>query len=114
MARTIDHAGKTISIHVGRSNKSNFVNHKGNKELETALNRIFDTQNYGYLSQIPKGSETIAKLEANPNTVISSKRTGEDLNAAQWKAKLQKEQDNIIMMKQAMATLSKCALKNVA
>lgn len=112
--RTIDHAGKTISMHVGRSNKSNFVNHKGNKELETALNRIFDTNNYGYLSQIPKGHETIAKLEANPNTVISSKRTGEDLNAAQWKAKLQKEQDNIVMMKQAMATLSKCALKNVA
>lgn len=114
LARTIDHAGKTISIHVGQSNKSDFVNHKGNKELETALNRIFDTQNYGYLSQIPKGHETIAKLEANPNTVISSKRTGEALNAAQWKAKLQKEQDNIVMMKQAMVTLSKCALKNVA
>ncbi|MGR3979029.1 hypothetical protein FW754_15460 [Acinetobacter sp. 1207_04] len=113
LSRTIDGAGKTSNIHVGRLNKSDFVNDKGNKELDTALNRIFDTNNYGYLSQIPKGHEAIAKLEANPNTVISSKRTGEDLNAAQWKAKLQREQDNITMMTQAMSTLAKCALKNV-
>lgn len=114
LARTVNHAGKTDFIHVGRLNKSDFVNHKGNKELETALNRIFDTNNYGYLSQIPKGQETIAKLEANPDLVISSKKTGEDLTSAQWKDKLQREQDNITMMAKAMSTLAKCALTKAA
>ena len=114
LARTIDHAGKTISIHVGRSNRSDFVNHKGNKELETALNRIFDTNNYGYLTQIPKGAEAIAKLDANPNLVISSKRTGEDFTAEQWKHNLQREQDNIQTLSKAMLTLAKCALKQAA
>lgn len=114
LSRTVNHAGQTDFIHVGRSNKSDFVNHKGNKELETALNRIFDTNNYGYLSQIPKGHETIAKLEANPDLVISSKKTGEDLTAAQWKDKLQREQDNITMMAKAMSTLAKCALSKAA
>jgi len=114
LSRVVNHAGKTDFIHVGRSNKSDFVNHKGNKELETALNRIFDTNNYGYLSQIPKGHETIAKLEANPDLVISSKKTGEDLTAAQWKDKLQREQDNITMMAKAMSMLAKCALSKAA
>ena len=112
--RTIDSAGKTNFIHVGRSNKSDFVNHKGNKQLETALNRIFDHNNYGYLSQIPKGHEAIAKLEADPNLVISSKKTGEDLTAQQWKDKLIREQDNITMLSKAMLTLSKCALKQAS
>lgn len=114
LRRTEDRSGKTISIHVGRTNKSNFKDHKGNKELETALNRIFDTNNYGYLSQIPKGTEAIAKLESNPNLVISSKRTGEDFTAEQWKQKLQNEQDNIITMKQVMKTLATCALKQAS
>lgn len=38
--RTIDDAHQTKSILVARSNKTNFVDHKGNKELETALDRI--------------------------------------------------------------------------
>jgi len=112
--RTMDSTGKTDFIHVGASGKSNFVNHKGNKQLETALNRVFDNNNYGYLSQIPKGHETIAKLEADPNLVISSKKTGEDLTAQQWKDKLIREQDNITMLNKAMLTLAKCALKQVA
>ena len=110
--RTIDDAHKTNSIHVGRLNKSDFVNHKGNKELETALDRIFDEgRAFGYLSQIPKGQQTIDKLIANPDLVISSKKTGEDLTATQWKEKLIREQDNITMMAKAMSTLAKCALK---
>lgn len=113
--RTVDDAHQTKSIHVGRSNKSNFVDHKGNKELETALDRIFDEgRAFGYLSQIPKGQQTINKLIANPDLVISSKKTGEDLTAAQWKDKLIREQDNIQMMAKAMSTLAKCALKQAA
>jgi len=113
--RTVDDAHQTKSIHVGRSNKSNFVDHKGNKELETALDRIFDEgRAFGYLSQIPKGKQTIDKLIANPDLVISSKKTGEDLTAAQWKDKLIREQDNIQMMAKAMSTLAKCALKQAA
>lgn len=113
--RTVDDAHQTNSIHVGRSNKSNFVDHKGNKELETALDRIFDEgRAFGYLSQIPKGQQTIDKLIANPDLVISSKKTGEDLTAAQWKDKLIREQDNIQMMAKAMSTLAKCALKQAA
>lgn len=113
--RRVDDAHQTKSIHVGRSNKSNFVDHKGNKELETALDRIFDEgRAFGYLSQIPKGQQTIDKLIANPDLVISSKKTGEDLTAAQWKDKLIREQDNIQMMAKAMSTLAKCALKQAA
>lgn len=113
--RTVNDAHQTNSIHVGRSNKSNFVDHKGNKELETALDRIFDEgRAFGYLSQIPKGQQTIDKLVANPDLVISSKKTGEDLTAAQWKDKLIREQDNIQMMAKAMSTLAKCALKQAA
>ena len=113
--RTIDDAHKTNSIHVGRLNKSDFVNHKGNKELETALDRIFDEgRAFGYLSQIPKGQQTIDKLIANPDLVISSKKTGEDLTATQWKEKLIREQDNITMMAKAMSTLAKCALKQAS
>ena len=82
------------------------------KELETALDRIFDEgRAFGYLSQIPKGQQTIDKLIANPDLVISSKKTGEDLTATQWKEKLIREQDNITMMAKAMSTLAKCALK---
>ncbi|MBF9262297.1 hypothetical protein I0P11_14385 [Acinetobacter baumannii] len=113
--RTVDDAHQTNSIHVGRSNKSNFVDHKGNKELETALDRIFDEgRAFGYLSQIPKGQQTIDKLIANPDLVISSKKTGEDLTAQQWQQKLQKEQDNIQLLAKSMATLAKCALKQAA
>lgn len=112
LSRVVNHAGKTDFIHVGRSNKSDFTNHKGNKELETALDRIFDEgRAFGYLSQIPKGQQTIDKLIANPDLVISSKKTGEDLTATQWKEKLIREQDNITMMAKAMSTLAKCALK---
>jgi hypothetical protein len=115
LSRVVNHAGKTDFIHVGRSNKSDFTNHKGNKELETALDRIFDEgRAFGYLSQIPKGQQTIDKLIANPDLVISSKKTGEDLTAAQWKDKLIREQDNIQMMAKAMSTLAKCALKQAA
>ena len=115
LARTVDSAGKTNFIHVGRSNKSDFVNHKGNKELETALDRIFDEgRAFGYLSQIPKGQQTIDKLIANPDLIISSKKTGEDLTAAQWKDKLIREQDNITMMAKALLPLAKCALKQTA
>lgn len=113
--RTVDDAHQTKSIHVGRSNKSNFVDHKGNKELETALDRIFDEgRAFGYLSQIPKGQQTIDKLIANPDLVISSKKTGEDLTAAQWKDKLIREQENIQVMAKTMSTLAKCALKQAA
>ncbi|WP_168379777.1 hypothetical protein [Acinetobacter cumulans] len=113
--RTVNDAHQTNSIHVGRSNKSNFVDHKGNKELETALDRIFDEgRAFGYLSQMPKGQQAIDKLIANPDLVISSKKTGEDLTAAQWKDKLIREQDNIQMMAKAMSTLAKCALKQAA
>lgn len=113
--RTVNDAHQTNSIHVGRSNKSNFVDHKGNKELETALDRIFDEgRAFGYLSQIPKGQQAIDKLITNPDLVISSKKTGEDLTAAQWKDKLIREQDNIQMMAKAMSTLAKCALKQAA
>ncbi|KIQ71682.1 phage tail tip lysozyme [Acinetobacter baumannii] len=113
--RTIDGSHKTNSIHVGRSGRSDFVDHKGNKELETALDRIFDEgRAFGYLSQIPKGQQTIDKLVANPDLVISSKKTGEDLTAQQWKDKLIREQDNIQMMAKAMSTLAKCALKQAA
>src|SRR5690606_24170977 len=94
--RTVDTENKTAQIQVGRSGRSDFVDHKGNKELETALDRIFDEgRAFGYLSQIPKGQQTIDKLIANPDLVISSKKTGEDLTAQQWQQKLQKEQDNI-------------------
>ena len=113
--RTIDDAHQTKSILLARSNKSNFVDHKGNKELETALDRIFDeSRAFGYLSQIPKGQQTIDKLIANPDLVISSKKTGEDLTAQQWQQKLQKEQDNIQLLAKSMATLAKCALKQAA
>lgn len=54
---------------------------------------------------------TVEKLTTNPSLVIPSKRTGEDLTAAQWKDKLIQEQDNIAMMTKAMSTLAKCALK---
>ncbi|MEQ1412634.1 hypothetical protein [Acinetobacter indicus] len=110
--RTIDDAHQTKSIHVARSNKTDLVDHKGNKELETALDRIFDEgRAFGYLSQVPKGQQTIDKLIANPDLVISSKKTGEDLTAQQWQQKLQKEQDNIQLLAKSMATLAKCALK---
>lgn len=110
--RTVDDAHQTKSIHVARSNKTDLVDHKGNKELETALDRIFDEgRAFGYLSQIPKGQQTIDKLIANPDLVISSKKTGEDLTAQQWQQKLQKEQDNIQLLAKSMATLAKCALK---
>lgn len=113
--RTIDATNNTTQIHVARSNKTDLVNHKGNKELETALDRIFDEgRAFGYLSQIPKGQQTIDKLIANPDLIISSKKTGEDLTAAQWKDKLTREQDNITMMAKAMSTLAKCALKQAA
>lgn len=113
--RTIDDAHQTKSIHVARSNKTDLVDHKGNKELETALDRIFDEgRAFGYLSQIPKGQQTIDKLIANPDLVISSKKTGEDLTAQQWQQKLQKEQDNIQLLAKSMATLAKCALKQAA
>lgn len=113
--RTIDDAHQTTQIHVARSNKTDLVDHKGNKELETALDRIFDEgRAFGYLSQIPKGQQTIDKLIANPDLIISSKKTGEDLTAAQWKDKLTREQDNITMMAKAMSTLAKCALKQAA
>lgn len=113
--RTVDTENKTAQIHVARSNKTDLVDHKGNKELETALDRIFDEgRAFGYLSQIPKGQQTIDKLIANPDLVISSKKTGEDLTAAQWKDKLIREQDNIQMMAKAMSTLAKCALKQAS
>ena len=113
--RTIDDAHQTKSIHVARSNKTDLVDHKGNKELETALDRIFDEgRAFGYLSQIPKGQQTIDKLIANPDLVISSKKTGEDLTAQQWQQKLQKEQDNIQLLAKSMATLAKCALSKAA
>ncbi|EXB83016.1 phage tail tip lysozyme [Acinetobacter sp. 272263] len=113
--RTIDDAHQTKSILVARSNKTDLVDHKGNKELETALDRIFDEgRAFGYLSQIPKGQQTIDKLIANPDLVISSKKTGEDLTAQQWQQKLQKEQDNIQLLAKSMATLAKCALKQAA
>jgi len=113
--RTVDRANRTAQIHIGRSGRSDFVDHKGNKELETALDRIFDEgRAFGYLSQIPKGQQTIDKLVANPDLVISSKKTGEDLTAAQWKDKLIREQDNIQMMAKTMSTLAKCALKQAA
>lgn len=112
VSRLVNPAHQTDFIHVGRSNKSDFKNHKGNKELETALDRIFDEgRAFGYLSQIPKGQQTIDKLIANSDLVISSKKTGEDLTATQWKEKLIREQDNITMMAKAMSTLAKCALK---
>lgn len=113
--RTIDDAHQTKSILVARSNKTDLVDHKGNKELETALDRIFDEgRAFGYLSQVPKGQQTIDKLIANPDLVISSKKTGEDLTAQQWQQKLQKEQDNIQLLAKSMATLAKCALKQAA
>lgn len=113
--RTVDDAHQTKSIHVARSNKTDLVDHKGNKELETALDRIFDEgRAFGYLSQIPKGQQTIDKLIANPDLVISSKKTGEDLTAQQWQQKLQKEQDNIQLLAKSMSTLAKCALSNAA
>ncbi|MFP1031850.1 phage tail tip lysozyme [Acinetobacter baumannii] len=110
--RTVDDAHQTKSIQVARSNKTDLVDHKGNKELETALDRIFDEgRAFGYLSQVPKGQQTIDKLIANPDLVISSKKTGEDLTAQQWQQKLQKEQNNIQLLAKSMATLAKCALK---
>lgn len=113
--RVVDGSHQTNSIHVGRSDKSDFKDHKGDKELETALDRIFDEgRAFGYLSQIPKGQQTIDKLIANPDLVISSKKTGEDLTAAQWKDKLIREQDNIEMMAKAMSTLAKCAMKKAS
>ena len=113
--RTIDNNHKTNTIYVGRLNRSDFKNHQGNKELETALDRIFDEgRAFGYLSQVPKGQQTIDKLIANPDLVISSKKTGEDLTAQQWQQKLQKEQDNIQLLAKSMATLAKCALKQAA
>lgn len=113
--RTIDDAHQTKSILVARSNKTDLADHKDNKELETALDRIFDEgRAFGYLSQVPKGQQTIDKLIANPDLVISSKKTGEDLTAQQWQQKLQKEQDNIQLLAKSMATLAKCALKQAA
>lgn len=113
--RTIDNNHKTNTIYVGRLNRSDFKNHQGNKELETALDRIFDEgRAFGYLSQVPKGQQTIDKLIANPDLVISSKKTGEDLTAQQWQQKLQKEQDNIQLLAKSMSTLAKCALKQAA
>lgn len=113
--RTVDSTHQTKSIHVARSNKTDLVDHKGNKELETALDRIFDEgRAFGYLSQVPKGQQTIDKLIANPDLVVSSKKTGEDLTAQQWQQKLQKEQDNIQLLARSMATLAKCALKQAA
>lgn len=113
--RTVNPAHQTDFIHVGKLDRSDFTNHKGNKELETALDRIFDEgRAFGYLSQIPKGHQTIDKLLANPDLIISSKKTGEDLTAVQWKDKLIREQDNITMMAKAMSTLAKCALKQAA
>lgn len=115
VSRLVNPAHQTDFIHVGRSNKSDFKNHKGNKELETALDRIFDEgRAFGYLSQIPKGQQTIDKLLANPDMVISSKKTGEDLTASQWKDKLIREQENIQVMAKTMSTLAKCALKQAA
>lgn len=115
VSRLVNPAHQTDFIHVGRSNKSDFKNHKGNKELETALDRIFDEgRAFGYLSQIPKGQQTIDKLLANPDMVISSKKTGEDLIASQWKDKLIREQENIQVMAKVMSTLAKCALKQAA
>lgn len=113
--RTVDDAHQTKSILVARSNKTDLVDHKGNKELETALDRIFDEgRAFGYLSQVPKGQQTIDKLIANPDLVISSKKTGEDLTAQQWQQKLQKEQDNIQLLAKSMAILAKCAWKQAA
>lgn len=113
--RTVDGSHQTKNIRVARLNKSDLVDHKGNKELETALDRIFDEgRAFGYLSQVPKGQQTIDKLIANPDLVISSKKTGEDLTAQQWQQKLQKEQDNIQLLARSMATLAKCALKQAA
>ena len=115
MRRTIDNNHKTNTIYVGRLSRSDFKNHQGNKELETALDRIFDEgRAFGYLSQVPKGQQTIDKLIANPDLVISSKKTGEDLTAQQWQQKLQKEQDNIQLLAKSMSTLAKCALKQAA
>lgn len=111
---TVNDAHQTHSTHIGRLNKTDLVDHKDNKELETALDRIFDeSRAFGYLSQVPKGQQTIDKLIANPDLVISSKKTGEDLTAQQWQQKLQKEQDNIQLLAKSMATLAKCALKQV-
>lgn len=113
--RTIDNNHKTNTIYVGRLNRSDFKNHQGNKELETALDRIFDEgRAFGYLSQVPKGQQTIDKLIANPDLVISSKKTGEDLTAQQWQQKLQKEQNNIQLLAKSMSTLAKCVLKQAA
>ncbi|MDC4764251.1 hypothetical protein ACQP6U_17905 [Acinetobacter baumannii] len=63
------------------------------------------------MSQVPKGKETIDKLSSNPDMIITSKATGEDLTASQWQAKLNQEQNNIQLLTKAMSTLAKCALK---
>lgn len=112
--RKLNTDNTTASIHVGQAGKSDLVNRKGNKDLEVALDRVFDHRSYGYLSQVSKGQDTISKLEANPDIVINSKSTGEDLTAAQWKQKLQREADNIQTLSKAMKTLAECAFKNVA
>lgn len=112
--RKINKDHQTESIHVAQKGKSDLANLKGNKDIEVALDRTFNHRNYGYLSQVPKGQETISKLENNPNTVIHSKATGEDLTASQWQQRLQHEQNNIQTLSKAMKTLAQCALKNVA
>lgn len=110
--RTVDSNNKTVSIQAARKGKTDGSNLKGNKPLETALDRIFSPErNYGYLSQVPKGKETIDKLSSNPDMIITSKATGEDLTASQWQTKLNQEQNNIQLLTKAMSTLAKCALK---
>lgn len=110
--RTVDQNNKTVSIQAARKAKTDGSNLKGNKPLETAFDRIFSPErNYGYLSQVPKGKETIDKLSSNPDMIITSKATGEDLTASQWQAKLNQEQNNIQLLTKAMSTLAKCALK---
>lgn len=103
--------GITQSIHVGKKDQSDMINHKDDRDLEVSLERAFNDKTYGYLSHIPKGLETIAKLEENPNLVITSKQTGEDLTGAQWQQRLNREQDNIQTIAKVMKTLAKCALK---
>ena len=110
--RTVDQNNKTVSIQAALKGKTDGSNLKGNKPLETAFDRIFSPErNYGYLSQVPKGKETIDKLTSNPDMIITSKATGEDLTASQWQARLNQEQNNIQLLTKAMSTLAKCALK---
>lgn len=112
--RKINKDHETESIHVAKDGKSDLTNLKGDKSLEVELDKKFDHRSYGYLSQVPKGQDTISKLESNPDMVIASRNTGEDLTSAQWKQKLQQEQNNIQTLSKAMKTLAKCALKKSA